>query len=194
LTTYSQRLENDKERPSESCASRHASKHIDVVQSFVRAQVSHAVDAEAERNFKGYATFDMLWLLYKPGSDCYVDEYNYGEHNPYVVDSVEVVTANGRVASYMVKYWYIDANSEWVGPAPLERKVDPFEGEKRITELQGFPCEYLKFMNGIGHDAPERVKKHFIERGKKWFGLRRQPACYSFDGVSTTFPRRTVSL
>jgi hypothetical protein len=194
LTEYRNRLECcAAEVVPTSCANRFARKHIGIAQDFVKERVQAAVDAERERHARGYLTFDMLWLLFKPGSDVYFDFANVGEHDPHVVMRVAFELTNGATNTYNISCWNMNANSEWVGPASCGCEIERFSGEKEITSLLIYPCEYLRFKKDLDKGDLKAIKDHFTRRGRHWYGLRRKKKCYSFDGVSTTFPRRTVS-
>lgn len=193
LTDYRERADRLAAAGDLSCPNRWASKHIGIVQDFVREKVQKDVDAERARHARGYATFDMLWLLYKPGSDVYYDIYDVAEHEPYVVSSADFEFDNGAISSYDFKMWNINATSHWVGPAEYELTLQHFAGEKSIPSLRVYPCEYLRFADGVTEEDVSQIKQHFLDRGRKWYNLRRKIGCYSLEGVTTTFPRRFVS-
>jgi hypothetical protein len=193
LDEYRKRLECDNPEASATCANRYAYKHIAIAQAFVKERIQDNVDAERGRHQRGYVTFDMLWLLYKPGSDCYLDIHNVGEHEPFVVSNVAFDFTNGTTNSYEISYWDIDADSNYVGPCMVSNTIGRFAGEKNITTLRGFPCEYLHFMKDVDEGSLKDIRNHFVNRGKKWYGLRRKRRCVLFDGFTASFPRRSVS-
>lgn len=195
LTEYRNRLDNGPpEEESGHCANRYASKHIGIVQDFVRKRVQIDVEAERERHSRGFATFDMLWLLYKPGSDCYYDASDIGEHEPYVVKDVKHSLVNGAANSYELTCWNIDGTSSWVGACEVSSTIQRFAGEKEIVSFCAYPCEYLRFSKDIAEGDPEKIREHFTNQGKKWYALRQKKHCYAFDGLTYTIPRRMVSI
>ena len=193
LSAYRERAEKLAKDESSTCPNRWAAKHIGLVQDFVREQVQDRVDAERERHARGYATFDMLWLLYKPGADVYFDFHEVGEHEPYVVGKFDFDLVNGATNSYEAGFWNIDADSHWVAPKGIRHTIHRFGGEKKIPSLNAFPCQYLRFSDGVGEEDALAIRQHFVNRGRKWYNLRRQVRCCYFDGFTTTFPRRPVS-
>lgn len=194
LTEYRERLEADTIEDSDaSCFNRHAARDLKIVQEFVHEKVQSSVEAERERHSRGHVTFDMLWLLFKPGCQVYFDFDNIGEHDPYILESVNFMLVNGATDRYAVGCWNIDADSRWVGPAREDTIIDRFAGEKSILELKLYPCEYLRFDPDVTAEDLVSIRQHFIDRGKKWYGLRRSKKCYSFEGTTTTMPRRSVS-
>ncbi|KAI8654379.1 AAA domain-containing protein [Fusarium sp. Ph1] len=193
LTEYRERLEKAAETDPLTCTNRFASKHIAIVQDFVKKRIQAQVDAERERHARGYASFDMLWLLYKPGADMYFDRWNINEHEPFVMTGVEFTFINDAADFYKVRLWNMDADFDRVGPAPWEFKVDRFPGERKIVDLPAFPCEYLHFSEDVESESIPAIKKHLVNRGKKWYSLRREVRPYHFDGFTTTFPRKSFN-
>lgn len=175
------------------CKNRHAYEHIGVVQDFVDSHVRKDVDAERERHSRGYATFDMLWLLYKPGADVYTDIYDVGEHEPCVLESLFFSLVNGVTDSYEAQWWKLCSDEGWVGPHISKRFINRFAGEKEIVSLVSFPCEYLSLFGEVGVGDAEKIRQHFVDRGKKWYEIQGSKQCYHFDGVTTTSPRSAVS-
>ncbi|KAH8658138.1 P-loop containing nucleoside triphosphate hydrolase protein [Xylariales sp. PMI_506] len=191
LTKYREPLKDagNQDWPA-SCENRYAYKHIGIAQQFVRDFIQEDVIAERERHARGFATFDMLWLLYKPGSDIYMDYDIVGEHDPFVVHDLDFDLRNGVANRYELEVWNVNADVDWVGTCVVSKFIERFAGEKEITSLVGYPCEYLRFSNGVTEQDLKEIRDHFIARGKKWYDLRRKIGCHSFDGPSTTFPRR----
>lgn len=194
LTEYRERAAKLAEDDESSCPNRWADKHIGMVQDFVRKQLQESVDAERERHTRGQCTFDMLWLLYKPGCDVYCDLKNIGEHEPYIFSDIEFDLVNNAAESYKFLIWNMDADSTWVGPAMGELYIPRFAGEKEINSLKLYPCEYVRFSDDVDEEDAAMIKQHFVNRGKKWYNLRRKIQSCHFDGFTTTFPRRVVRL
>ncbi len=129
--------------PDDSCANKNAYKHIGIVQDFVRSRTRQPdIDAERERHARGFATFDMLWLLFKPGSDVYYSRLGFSEHEPYVLKEVQFKLANGCTNEYDLTFWNVDANRRLVGPSESWCSIPRFAGEMEIVKLVAYPCEY----------------------------------------------------
>lgn len=174
------------------CKNRYAYEHIGIVQDFVNEHVQKDVSAERERHLRGYATFDMLWLLYKPGTDVYFDIFGVGEHEPWVFESVRFGLVNGVANTYEIICWHLSSIPEWVGPRYGKQTIRRFAGEKEIVSLLAFPCEYLSYAEEVGPSDAENIRKHFVDRGRKWYDIQRRKKCYQFDGITTTQPRTMV--
>lgn len=119
----------------------------------------------------------------------YYDKDVVEEWEPYVVKQVSRNVSGDN--KYYLILWNMNADSRYMGPAEFPRQINPFAGEKEITSLRVYPCQYLK-RDKMGRSS-EEVKASFIERGKLSFKLQRK-SCWRFDGFSTTFPRRPVSV
>lgn len=193
LEKYRDRLApSDSEDISPTCANRWAYKHLGIFLEFFENRIGEAIRKERERHARGVATWDMLWLLFKPGADVYWDEQSDDEYEPYVIRSMEFDLVNGTTDHYTLSLWNMDATSMYVGASePITYSWKPFAGEKAITSLPCYPCEFLK-LDKEGR-TPEQRREFFEQRGKLWYKLRRK-GCYHFDGVSYTYPKRSVSL
>ncbi|KAG8169340.1 hypothetical protein KVR01_000085 [Diaporthe batatas] len=176
-----------------ACKNRHAYEHIGVVQNFVRDRVQKDVDAERERHSRGYATFDMLWLLYKPGTDHYTDLADIGEHEPWVLESCKFRINNGTTNRYEARWWKLSANPGLIGPFTGQRFINRFAGEKEIVSMVSFPCEYMSRSKEIEIGDSEKIRQHFVKRGKAWYDIQRSKKCYQFDGITTRYPRVSIN-
>lgn len=193
LTKYRKRLVKVTEDEPMTCVNQWADKHLGIVQDFVRQATQQAITAERERHSRGYVSFDMLWLLYKPGEDVYFDRHQIGEHDPYVVRKVDFSLTNGTTDRYTIGLWNMCANSTCVGPSHTKYIIDRFPGEKQISSLRAYPCDMHIFMEGVEEDHLIIIREQFINRGKKWYDLRREARPLFFDGYEAETPRRSVS-
>ncbi|KAF2871550.1 hypothetical protein BDV95DRAFT_572261 [Massariosphaeria phaeospora] len=186
LQIYQEKFENH-ECDSQACSGHYVSKHIGILRNFLQENGGAAIAEERKRHERGYATFEMLWLLYRPGEDVLFDRNEYGEYEPYVVKEVDWEMTDGSIKSYTVTFWNMNADSIVMGPSDSAHTFNSFAGEKEITSLRAFPFQYLvKDKNGKN---PEEVRKRFTDRGKVFFELRKK-GCWDFKGYGTTFPRR----
>lgn len=176
------------------CKNRHAYEHIGVVQNFVSERVQKDVDAERERHSRGYATFDMLWLLYKPGTDFYTDIFDVGEHEPWVMESLYFSIRNGAIDRYDARWWKLCSTPAWIGPFIAQRSINRFAGEKEIVSMVSFPCEFVSHSREVGDGDAGKIRQHFVDLGKKWYDIQRRKKCYQFDGITTAYPRASVRV
>lgn len=190
LAEYQRRFENPT-CTSIACSGKKASRHIDIVRKFVKDEVGASVEDERKRHARGMATFEMLWLLYKPGVDMLVDKDDIAEHQPYVMGALYYDVLNGSISSYNAQLWNMKANSRYIGPCYYSLPIAPFAGEMQITSFKVYPFEYRTKSKVWGEK--EDAERYFVERGKIFYQLRKQGS-WDFRGYTTTFPRRPVSV
>ncbi|KEY73453.1 hypothetical protein S7711_07482 [Stachybotrys chartarum IBT 7711] len=191
LNEYRERLKwEDDNGPPDVCPNRWAYKHIGIAQDFVRARTKTAVEKERKLHEQGLCTFDMLWLLFKPGAEVFMDYYLIGEYDPWIASWVSFDLMNGATRQYRISHWNMDADRDWVGPAQHDIEIDRFAGEKDIISLRTYPCEFLRFDPTVGEDDLKGIRQHFVDRGRRWYQMRRKRVCCAFDGFTTAFPRR----
>ncbi|KAM0279384.1 hypothetical protein ACHAQH_004649 [Verticillium albo-atrum] len=190
LTEYRRRLVEAATDEPMTCINRWADKHIGIAQDFVRQRTQASVQAERERHSRGNVTFDMLWLLYKPGQDIYADNIAVDEHDPFVFAKSDVSLKNGKADYIDLYFWNLNATSRMVVPVEYVRNINRFDGEKKILSLLAYPCDYLAFSEDVNENSLADIKRYFVARGKKWYGMRRNVGTHEFDGYTTHLPRR----
>jgi hypothetical protein len=141
--------------------------HISVLQKWLEDNLGDKILEEDARYIKPtpVATFEMLWMLFKPGMDVYanIDEQRGG----FVVQScTPFSTPNfSRISSMKVTMWYLDFNGTHVGRRKMEVQIAPFEGEREITSLKVFPAKF------IDNNPDLSPRKKLEERGEKFYKL-----------------------
>lgn len=162
-------------------------EHLSVLQEFLRGRIGASVEREKLRHERGFASFEMLWLLLKPG----ITVYNAGLDGSYeakVVESLSGGIQNGRPYPLQVDFWGLDYDGETIGRAEDVSTLQPFNGEKEIKTLLVFPC---KFWNASKSENVKDLQKDLEERGKMFFKLTSR-RCMSYNGLSASFPRHHV--
>jgi len=190
LERYQKKFEKSSCTKSD-CSGRYASEHIGIIREFVHKSTGVSIAEERKRHERGFASFEMLWFLYKPGDDVLWDRFTYGEYEPWVIKKIDWVVTDGTIQSYSITLWNMNADSVYIGPCTSTCIISPFSGEREISSLRIFPFKCLK-KDKKGRSA-EEVKNSFIERGKVFFALRTK-GCWDFKGHTTYFPRHSVSL
>ncbi|KAI0151599.1 hypothetical protein GGR57DRAFT_492893 [Xylariaceae sp. FL1272] len=124
-------------------------------------------------------TFAGLWLLFKPGTDVYVEEY--GQLNAYVVDVVSggIITDSwpSSIAAYEISVWNLIYNGNVITRKSKSFKLQAFDHEKAILSLPLFPTRFKD-----AQDSGVR-RNQLIERGKKVFQYAKCPAFVEFTGT-----------
>lgn len=60
--------------------------------------------------------------------------------------------------------------------------------------MVSFPCEYLSRSSDVGVGDADKIRQYLVDRGKKWYDIQRSKKCYQFDGITTAYPRTSVSI
>ena len=67
-----------------------------------------------------------------------------------------------------------------------------YDGEKEISSLEVYPCEFLKEESKKGEET-KPLRQKLEERGKMYLKLA-QRECMNYDGFTTPWPKRHVSI
>jgi hypothetical protein len=143
-------------------------RHIEVLQQYLEDNLGEQILLEDQRHAKPtpVATFEMLWMLYKPGMDVYatLDDQKAG----FVVQSVVPVSDNakfGQVMPLKVNMWYLDFDGRMLGRRRHEETIVPFEGEREISSLKVIPAAFLD------KDPELSPRRKLEERGEKFYSM-----------------------
>jgi len=161
--------------------------HIDVLLGFLGRRLGQNLRLERERHQRQppVATFEYLWLLFRPGDEIFVRAADDEEgHRPYVFAMMLPRTFGHE--SYHFLVWHIDIKyAGRLAPFERERTVQPFEGEKEISSLVVCPSKYLPNRS--------RVEEQCISRGMKVVSLF-EPSYMEYVGTTKGSPSIEVSL
>lgn len=163
-------------------------EHLGILGAYLQDTLGDSVQAERQRHARGVCTFEMLWLLLKPGIDVYHDERKSGNFNGYVVHST---LPRVGMEAFVVHMWLLEFNGEYLGRRIFTSEQRPFDGERDIRELDAFPCEFLE--NDPKEKKFEQHRRRLEERGEMYFRLTSRQ-CMDFRGTTTTYPQKNASL
>lgn len=124
------------------------------------------------------ASFEMLWLLLKPGTDVYYDSGD-GTKSAAVISYVSVSGANEQDRKYCVKFWQMHGAGFNVRPYEHQRTYLRFHGEKAISDLHIFPKQYL--------DDGGQLSQRLLDQGRLYCSLL-EKKCMYFDGKGEAIP------
>lgn len=163
--------------------------HLDVLKSTVMEFYGEDVQQEKARHRQSVprATFKMLWLLYKPGTTVYTELD--GGMQACVIKSVRFShkSTSELKTPYCLNMWYMNFDGHRLGRCECTRYISPFEGERDITSLRVYPCEFLD----IKDDGLTRKKLE--ARGKRFYRYLRG-AQVEYHGDSLGNPPRRVRI
>lgn len=143
-------------------------RHLGLLLDFVKNSIyQEDIKNETARYAQNMCTFKMLWLLFKPGRTVYVQ--SDGKLRGYVVQAALIDESRhfhvGNQQSYRVKLWNLQFDGRFVGRAAKVVVIPPFSGERAVTSLRVFPCEFMDKADG------GKTKSWVEQDGKKWYDL-----------------------
>ena len=193
LASFRETYAPGKVRSEDECCEREENtyEHLGVLQKFLEQRVGVSIETERLRHKRGYATFDMLWMLLKPGTTVYGDTYIDGNYDAYVIHSVSGGATESPTSSLEITMWYLDFDGFRIGKVIFKKPQSPYNGEKRISELEVFPCEFWE--DSPTEKYPKGLKESLVERGKLFLKLTSR-RCMNYDGLTMTVPRRHVCV
>lgn len=164
--------------------------HIQVLLAFLNARMKKKIEAE-ERRYRlepPRATFEMMWMLLKPGTQVYSERA--GELDGFIVKSIEPLkTAGaGELSAYKLVLWSLDFDGQCTRRVRKDRFINAFDGERDIIGLETFPVSLE--VDGIKVPLrPERWEK-LIKRGDKyWEYLKKGCVQVAYDGILLGSPQ-----
>lgn len=168
-------------------------EHLGIILDFLKETLKDRLEKEYDRHKREVpvTTYDMLWTLFKPGTDVYWDSLSCGIFDSFVVKYISWDIVNGSPARYQIGLWNLFYDSIHIGPRNFAAVVVPFDGEKEIAKLDVFPCEFLR--EDVHKETHKQKMESLTERGKMYFRMTSKQ-CMWYDGLTTTFPRTQVSI
>ena len=166
-------------------------EHLGILDKFVQDAIGASVKAEKQRNAKGYFTFEMMWLLYKPGTDVYYDKDADGNYNGYVVHSVGGGVLNKRKRPLEITLWYLKFNGQCLGRVFHNVTLTPFDGERKVSDAALIPLDYWSESSKRKPES-KPLYKRLEERGEMYWRLTTRQ-CMTFKGDTAASARKHVS-
>ena len=169
-------------------------EHLGILQSYLNNTNMKSVDAELGRHAKGKATWEMLWLLLKPGTDVVVtikDEPKSKNFRPfprgYVVEEIlgGPLTNTDR-KEWEIRCWSLDYDGTTIGRIDHVHWIEQFDGEVDVTSLGIIPADWP------GHERDGMPIADILRRDGKYSYELLTPRCLQHDGKSMEFPYNEV--
>ena len=142
---------------------------------------------------KPVATFEMLWMLFPPGTDVFCDPQQHGSLGGYVVQTSSGGIYMNNTMPFNIHLWYLDYNGRYIGRQKTKVTIQPFQGEKEINSLPVIPCKFYErdVVGQVGQKS-RSLRKQLIDYGEKFLKLTTRQ-CIQYSGKTYSFPRRVVS-
>lgn len=169
-------------------------EHLGMLIDFLERLTMPDVRAERARHQNGVATWDMLWLLLRPGTDVARLTFSGALTNrksaTYHRDGAVVQDAlrNSLDSSHWeVKTWDLRFNGDVIGQEEHLELIPYFDGEMELSRISVLPIEFApKAPNGMN------AKEYLTSKGAKYFNLL-QPQCKHHRGETLEYPFQEVS-
>nr|OQO28393.1 hypothetical protein B0A51_04886 [Rachicladosporium sp. CCFEE 5018] len=166
-------------------------EHLGLLDDYLEAEVMPGIAIERARHERSFATFEYMWLLFKPGTETLVKFKDDKNRNfvPFwrggIVHSIDLMTtANDRY--WQVKIENLTFDGTAVGKGELTQYIDAFEGESAILDMDMIPADWP------GHSENGKpVADVLREKGRQAFRLL-LPRCMTSVGKSLEFPYNDV--
>lgn len=168
-----------------------AIRDLKALVDYLKPDYTKIIEPAQIRHSAGVFGFKSLWLLFKPGDDVYAKVG--GQLSGYVVRSTEAKTNwdsnNGVFINYFyVTCWNLQYKNGKIVRSTQVFKFNEFHGEREVTSLTVFPCQYLDSSTA---DAG-KTRKTLEERGTKYYSICKQIPLHSrYSGL--TWERRGLS-
>jgi hypothetical protein len=171
-------------------------EHIDLLLNLLDKQIGKEVKKEKKRHSQGVATFEYLWVLFKPGEKLFRQHSRITRSkllSPCLLDRVEGGVVDRKEKPYRVVAWYIGYNGLRFERYDLAELIRPFDGEKEIMALPIYPQAYHK-------DSEEEIRAYggrtlqeqCLVWGERFWDLR-WPCQKEYSGICL-LPRRIPTV
>lgn len=201
----------DNSHPGQACklhshtslCGKETKKHVETLLKYLEPTMESKVRPALEKLSRKtpVITYDMLWLLFKPGVEMYGDfnETRESTKGSGVFMAMKVYKSEyGKISerldkdrslALIVTSWVMCSNGDNVGRASCVDYIRSFEGEKEVTQLEAYPCSY----------ATDKTRKaDMIKRGKLAADLFKEGSrAIFFDGMTysgSKLPRKVRVL
>lgn len=156
-------------------------RHIDILLEFLEKTYGDRMREEEARHRRSVpaATWDWLWLLFKPGEVIYKKLHNVWV--PFIID--RVVQNHGRndtLRRYEVDCWGIHFSEGKMRRYAKGFDITEFSGEQSISSLEVIPAAFLP--EDLGKQEGLSMADKQIAMGKLYWELAKRPAYKEHDG------------
>jgi hypothetical protein len=136
--------------------------HIDVLLDFLDKTYGDVLRLEQARYRKSppSATFENLWMLFKPGQDVYIKARENKPAIPMRIGVFRVTFLGPQGLQVELQGWGVSCNGIQIIPQSRSCSFNTFDGEKEIFSLEAYPKEF--------HDKPD-YEQELQKRGQRYW-------------------------
>ncbi|KAJ8111848.1 hypothetical protein ONZ43_g5524 [Nemania bipapillata] len=158
-------------------------RHINVLLDFLTENMGPTLAKEEALHKLEHpsATFDLFWLLLKPGSIIYAKRY--GLWTPYVISGVKAGSSN-TFNQYKVNCWFLESNGVVLKRYMETFRVQPWTGEQVISSLPVIPEAF--WIEDMVAQGGRTMKDKCIEEGRLYWELLKKPTYMDAQGLQDT--------
>lgn len=156
-------------------------KHIDILLEFLEKNLGTNLRREEERRQLATpkATFELFWLLLKPGTVVYAKRYDIW--SPFVISSVNTGENVGQISDlYRVNCWFLESNGAMVTRHMESFIVRPWLGEQAISSLPVIPEAY--WVEDFAAQGGKPMRQYQIDLGRVYWELLQRPTYMEHHG------------
>ncbi|RDW61106.1 hypothetical protein BP6252_12489 [Coleophoma cylindrospora] len=159
-------------------------EHISVLLDYLEPRYLDVIKPAEERHQDGVASYNTLWLLFKPGCDVYARVGGMLAGLIFSSMKEDSIHIEDRVHGtkrwkdfWTVKAWHLNYVNGKLVRVPRSFKINKFDGEKEITTLPIFPADCLNTVdNG-------KTRDKLVARGQTYFDfLKSVPVHLVYEG------------
>ncbi|KAF4974139.1 hypothetical protein FZEAL_8904 [Fusarium zealandicum] len=157
-------------------------KHIDVLLKFLDDNLGDKIRREEERHQlkTPRATFDLFWLLLKPGEVIYAKRYDIW--TPYVISSVNISqNVYTPYDAYKVNCWMLESNGTKMKRFMYTFSLSPWLGEQAIGSLPVVPAAF--WPEDLEAQGGKTMRERSIAQGKLYWELLKRPTYMDYEGL-----------
>ncbi|KAF5002171.1 hypothetical protein FGRMN_547 [Fusarium graminum] len=156
-------------------------EHIDVLLKFLDENLGHAIRREEECHQlpTPKATFDLFWLLLKPGEVFYAKRHDIW--TPYVISSVTVGQGSSNpYDAYKIRCWMLESNGTKVNRYMSSFRLSQWLGEQAIGSLSIIPAAF--WPEDFEAQGGMTMREKNIALGKLYWELLKRPTYMDYEG------------
>lgn len=179
--------------PSQICVlEKNVAESLKLLLEFLDQEVMDQVNAEKERNKRGYYTFDYMWVARRPGTILMYVEGGGQDWDAGVIHSLGGGIFEQPRRGWATTRWSLGHNGSWLGRVKATTLVERFDGESAYADSDTILLDPRTFDDSSGGylGNNDHVKQK-IDYGKTYWDLTVQQ-CRHHEGITLESPKIEV--
>lgn len=174
--------------PSHICVlEKNVAEPLKLLLEFLDKEVMDQVNAEKERNKRGYYTFDYMWVAYRPGNILMFIRRGGQDWDAGVIHSLVGGIFEQPRRSWATTRWSLGHNGDWLGRVKSTTTVERFDGEFTYADSDIILLDLRTFdLSGSYLGDNDHVNQK-IDYGETYWDLTVQQ-CRHHEGMTLVSP------